>query len=244
MSLASDLKILFHMTLSPIRGKTHKERLESFYGKQAGDYDSFRARLLKGRTEMCQLLPVKQGDVWVDLGAGTGANAEFVGDKLPLLSKAYLVDLSPGLLEIANKRIAERGWKNVQTLEADATTVTIPEGQADLVTFSYSLTMIPDWFAAVDHALKLLKPGGHVGIVDFYVSRKYPDETRKKHSWMTRTFWPTWFGFDNVFPNPDHVPYLHRRFEQVQFSEHRAKVPYLPLTRVPYYIFLGRKPLN
>src|SRR5205823_5784119 len=39
MSLASDLKILFHMTLAPIRGQSHRDRLESFYASQARSYD-------------------------------------------------------------------------------------------------------------------------------------------------------------------------------------------------------------
>jgi len=30
MSLASDFRVLYHMVLSPIRGKSHAERLESF----------------------------------------------------------------------------------------------------------------------------------------------------------------------------------------------------------------------
>jgi S-adenosylmethionine-diacylgycerolhomoserine-N-methlytransferase len=37
------------------------------------------------------------------------------------------------------------------------------------------------------------------------------------------------------------VPFLHRHFEAVHFEEQRAKVPYLPLGRVPYYLFVGRK---
>jgi S-adenosylmethionine-diacylgycerolhomoserine-N-methlytransferase len=102
--------------------------------------------------------------------------------------------------------------------------------------------MIPDWFAAVDHALDLLRPGGTLGVVDFYVARKHPEADHQRHRWLTRTFWPAWFANDNVFPSPDHVPYLHRRFEVQHFSEHRAKVPYLPGMRVPYYLFVGRKP--
>jgi len=36
--------------------------------------------------------------------------------------------------------------------------------------------------------------------------------------------------------------YLHRRFEVVQFSEHFMRMRYLPFFRVPYYLFIGRKP--
>ena len=51
---------------------------------------------------------------------------------------------------------------------ADATRFRPPEGAADVVTFSYSLTMIPDWFAALENAAAMLKPGGTIGVVDFY----------------------------------------------------------------------------
>ena len=244
MSLASDLKVLYHLTLQPIRGKTHAERLESFYGQQADAYDGFRKRLLQGRKELFEQLPVQAGDCWVDLGAGTGSNAEYFGERIKLFRQAYLVDLSPSLLKVADRRIADRGWSNVQTLVADATQVQVPVQPVDLVTFSYSLTMIPDWFATIDRALELLKPGGHVGVVDFYVSRKYAAENKKRHGWWTRTFWPTWFGMDNVFLSPDHVPYLQRKLETVHFAEHRARVPYLPLGKVPYYSFIGRKPVS
>jgi S-adenosylmethionine-diacylgycerolhomoserine-N-methlytransferase len=130
----------------------------------------------------------------------------------------------------------------VETIEADATIFQPPEGLVDVVTFSYSLTMIPDWFAAIENAWAMLRPGGLIGVVDFYVSRKYPQDGLKRHSWFTRSFWPIWFASDNVFPSPDHVPMLFRRFDPVHFDELRSKVPYLPLVRVPYYVFVGRKP--
>jgi S-adenosylmethionine-diacylgycerolhomoserine-N-methlytransferase len=243
MSFFSDLKILWHMTISPIRGKTHSERLESFYSKQAQGYDDFRRRLLQGRKEMWDALNIPDGATAVDMGGGTGANLEFLGDRIGKLKQLNLVDLSGSLLKVANQRIDARGWTNVKTVEADAT-AWMPSEPVDIVTFSYSLTMIPDWFAAMDQAWKMLKPGGTIGVVDFYVSRKYPDAGRKKHSWLTSTFWPNWFRFDNVFPSPDHVPYLHRHFTPLHFSEHRARIPYMPFSRVPYYIFIGKKPMD
>lgn len=142
---------------------------------------------------------------------------------------------------MARKRIAA-GGDNGEIVEADATRFRPRCGSADVVTFSYSLTMIPDWFAAIDNALSILRPGGRIGVVDFYVSRKHPEPSQRRHSWLTRAFWPLWFSSDNVFPSLDHVPYLHRRFEPVVFDEFRARVPFLPRGRVPYYHFVGRKP--
>ncbi len=241
MGITSDLKVLYHMTMKPIRGRSHADRLESFYAGQADAYDSFRRRLLRGREELWRQIPVPANGVWVDMGGGTGSNLEYLGDQIAELSKAYVVDLSPSLLEVAARRAQENGWSQVSTVEADATTFRPAEGAADVVTFSYSLTMIPDWFAAIDNALAMLKPGGVIAVVDFYVSRKHPADGHRKHRWPTRTFWPTWFANDNVFPSADHAPYLHRHFDPLHFEEQRAKVPYLPFVRTPYYAFVGKK---
>ncbi|GDY10887.1 hypothetical protein LBMAG52_43750 [Planctomycetia bacterium] len=73
MSTIADLRTLYRLTVAPVRGRTHAERMESFYHQQAGDYDSFRERLLPGRRELVQQLPLREGAVWVDLGGGTGA---------------------------------------------------------------------------------------------------------------------------------------------------------------------------
>ena len=131
---------------------------------------------------------------------------------------------------------------NVRAVCADATKYT-PISAPDAITFSYSLTMIPDWFLALDQALRMLKPGGMLGVVDFFVARKWPADGLTKHAWSTRTFWPTWFANDNVFLNGDHIPYLQSRFETLTLQQHRGKVPYLPFVRAPYYLFIGKKPL-
>jgi S-adenosylmethionine-diacylgycerolhomoserine-N-methlytransferase len=240
MPLVRDLQTLFRLTLAPIRGQTHQERLDSFYSAQAADYDRFRERLLHGRQELYNRLPTPGGGVWVELGGGTGSNLAFLGERLRTLSQIHIVDLSTSLLAIARARIDANQWNNVQVLAADATTVALPE-LADVVTFSYSLTMIPDWYLALENARRLLKPGGWIGVVDFYVARKYPAAGHTRQSWATRTFWPTWFAHDNVFPNPDHVPYLHQHFTPVQFEEGRGLVPFLPLVKTPYYWFVGRQ---
>jgi S-adenosylmethionine-diacylgycerolhomoserine-N-methlytransferase len=241
MSILREIKALYHIALSPIRGATHAERLESFYKGQADAYDQFRKHLLKGREEMYAALPLSPDSVMIEMGAGTGHNLTFLGNRVTTPRKIYLVDLSKSLLEVANQRITANSWKHVEACEADATTFTPPEGKVDVVTFSYSLTMIPDWFAAIDHAYSLLKPGGVIGVVDFYVARKYPEGSNKKHGWFTRSFWPVWFNMDNVYPTADHMPYLRRKFETLHFEECKAWMRYLPGLRVPYYIFIGRK---
>jgi S-adenosylmethionine-diacylgycerolhomoserine-N-methlytransferase len=243
MTVLTQLKTLYHLTLSPIRGETHQERLDSFYAGQAEGYDAFRKKMLHGREGLFERLPVVPGSSWVDIGAGTARNGELFGPKLGDFGQAVFVDLSKSLLEVADKRIAAEKWTNARTLLCDATRLDLPSESADLVTFTYSLTMIPDWFAAIDEAVRVLRPGGTLGVVDFYVSRRYPADGLRRHSYAARNFWPVWFGTDNVHPSPDHLPYLQRKLETVTLDEHHGKLPLVPLVRAPYYQFVGRKPV-
>lgn len=249
MGLLGDLKTLAHIALHPIKGKTHKERLDSFYSGQADDYDRFRQRLLQGRENMVQqvarTLPgglEGSGGVWVELGCGTGSNLELLGDRVGRLDKAILVDLSSSLIEIATARAERLGWTNVELVEADVCAWDQLAAEADAVVFSYSLTMIPDWFAAIDTAIRALKPGGHIGVVDFTTTRKYVyDGRRKPHGWWTRSFWKTWFSNDNVFLDGNHLAYLRRRTLPTYLEERRVRLPYMPFVRCPIYTYVGQK---
>jgi len=77
--------------------------------------------------------------------------------------------------------------------------------------------------------------------LDFCVSRKHPAKGSTRHGFFGRNFWPMFFSLNDVFPSPDHLPYLRRRFTQVYCSESRGRMPYLPLLRAPYYTFIGKK---
>jgi S-adenosylmethionine-diacylgycerolhomoserine-N-methlytransferase len=239
MSVTSDLRTLFHLVASPVVGRTHAERLESFYGRQIGHYDEFRKRLLHGREQLYDKLPLPTGGHWVEMGGGTGANLEFIGDRIRQLDRVSIIDLCPSMIQQAKLRASSKGWENVDAIVADANCVGL--APADVIVFSYSLTMVPNWFAALDCAIRALKPSGLLAVVDFYVSRKHPAAGHLRHSWMTRSFWPLWFGFDNVNLSQDHLPYLFEKLKPIYFKESAGKIPYLPLLKAPYYQFIGQK---
>lgn len=242
MSLLADLKVLGHVFIKPIRGSNHQERLECFFKGQAASYDASRQRMLPGREALFRDLPVRPDGIWLDLGGGTGGVFEEVSERLGAMRKVYIVDLSASLLNVARQRIVANRWANVATAHCDIVHFIPPEGVADIITFSYSLTMTPDWFGAIDHAYNLLRPGGVIGVADYYVSRKYPANGMRRHCGLARTFWPAWFGMRNVHPSPDHLPYLMSRFERMFLHEEMAPVLCMLGARIPAYRFIGRKP--
>lgn len=242
MSFMSDLGILYHMAFAKAKGASHADRLEAFYRSQAGAYDDFRRRLLHGRPRLIKALPaLPAGARVVDMGGGTGSNFEYLADRIPGFESVTLVDLTPSLVKVADERIKKHGWTNVRTVVADATTFVPDTGPVDLVMFSYSLTMIPDWMRCIEQAHRILKPNGLIGVTDFYISRKWPADGMRKHGAAQRLLWPGWFSNDNVFLSPDHVPYLQMRFKSLHLEEAMGRVPYLLGLKAPYYVFIGQK---
>lgn len=242
-TLLSDLSVLYNMWLKPISGDDHAATLDSFYGGQADSYDKFRYRFLHGRWPMAVNMPTPKDAVWVDLGGGTGSNVEFFASSIESFDKIYVVDLCKPLLEQCELRIAERHWEGrVEAVYGDATDESmvgrsLPKaGTVDLVTFSYSLTMIPDWRKSLDIAMRLLKPGGHIAIADFTVT--------KEHSSLTRAFWPFVFKHDHVMLTTDHIETLKDRFEEVKTHVDSGGFPYVPFLKCPFYYFVGRKSMS
>jgi S-adenosylmethionine-diacylgycerolhomoserine-N-methlytransferase len=237
MSMA-DARILLHLLRGQPRHGTHAERLQAFYAPQAGAYDAFRERLLHGRRELIEQLDPRPGEHLVELGGGTGRNLLFLGERVAELGSVTLVDLCPALLEQARSRIEQ--LPGLRVVEADAAQWR-PERPVDCVYLSYALTMIPDWRATIDNAIAMLRPGGRLGVVDFYVSAPAPAPGLVRHGLLTRAFWPRWFRHDGVHLGPAHLDALRRRLPEHQLSEGQAPVPYLPGLRVPFYRFIGHK---
>ena len=234
--ISADLKILWQMARGASVGANHAERLERFYRPQAKNYDAFRQRLLQGRSELIELLAPPDGAFIVELGAGTGNNARYFGERLAHFEAVELVDLCPALLEQARLRWADE--PRVRVIEADATSYR-PAKPVDRVYFSYALTMIPQWRQALDNALAMLKPGGLLGVVDFDLPRGNCLAER-----CACEFWRRWFAHDGVRLDRAHVEQLQALTEPVTLRESTASLPYLPGLRVPYYVYVGRKCLT
>ncbi len=237
--LSADARVLLSLLRGLPRRLSHADALAHFYGPQAQRYDDFRERLLQGREALIQALAVGPGDRLVELGGGTGRTLEFFGPRLNTFAAVDIVDLCQPLLDVATRRLA--GMPNVRLVNEDATTYQ-PTAPVDCVYLSYALTMMPRWKAVIENAAAMLRPGGTIGVVDFYVSPAHPPAGRVRHDWLTRTLWPAWFRHDGVRLCADHLTDLQQRFETCHLSECRARVPYLPLVTAPYYVFIGRKP--
>src|SRR5215475_13700427 len=92
-ALRGDFAILQRMLRGMPRASSHAAALSEFYAPQAQHYDRFRERLLRGRGELIARLPLPERAHVVELGGGTGRNAEFFGLKLDRVDTLEIVDV-------------------------------------------------------------------------------------------------------------------------------------------------------
>src|SRR4030095_14490671 len=76
----------------------------------------------------------------------------------------YGVDLSEGMLAVAAKRCARRGWRNVTLIRQDACHCRLPE-DVDGVLFSFSYEVIPQPREALRQSWTYLRPGGQLVVL-------------------------------------------------------------------------------
>ena len=242
MSLASDLRVLYHLLLKPVRGQDHAARMESFYAGQAEAYDGFRNDCCPGDASCTARSPVPADGLWVDLGGGTGSNQELLGPRLGRSARSTSSTCRRSLLKMAQQRIVRHGWSNVETVRGGCHDV---PARGRPGRRRHVLLRVDDDSRLVcgdRERAAMLKPGGLVGVVDFHVSRKHPAERHGDGNRGRRDhFGPSGLPADNVFFSADHVPFLAAASPAVVLYGRSAKIPYFPLGRVPYYTFLGRK---
>ncbi|CAI7858224.1 unnamed protein product [Closterium sp. NIES-54] len=240
-----DMQCLSSMWFKKIKGNTHKDRLESFYSPQAHAYDRFRRNFLHARRPMLAACAARlrgsTGMVWVDLGGGTAENVDMMAEFIDLsaFDKIYVVDITPSLCRVAEQKVKQRGWTNVVIVEGDACAFTPPE-KATLVTFSYSLSMIPPFMDAVDAASGYMEEDGIMGVADFFTSAKF-DLPNRQHTYNQRWFWRSCFDLDGIDLSPERRHYLEHKLETVYEYNGQGKIPYVPYLRAPFYIWVGRR---
>jgi ubiquinone/menaquinone biosynthesis C-methylase UbiE len=102
----------------------------------------------------------------LEIGVGSGLN-------LPLYSSAVervcAIDPSPGLLDLARKRIADAAVP-VSLLRASAEQLPFADAMFDTVVTTWTLCSIPDPVAGLIEMRRVLTPGGHLVFVEHGLS--------------------------------------------------------------------------
>ena len=149
------------------RAELRRASLENWDGmapgweRQRADIDETSAPV---REWLVAALAPEPGDTVLELAAGPGDTgfqaAGLVGENGRLISS----DFSPAMVEVARRRSAELGLRNVEHRVLDAERIELEDGSVDGVLCRFAYMLMPDPAAALAETRRVLRPGGRLAL--------------------------------------------------------------------------------
>ena len=102
-----------------------RRSLENYRGL-AQKYDVSCKRLTSVREDAVAFLGLRDGDVVVDVSAGTGLSFPLVMKRIGLTGHLVAIEHSPDMMRLGRQRVDANGWRNVTLIESAVETADIP----------------------------------------------------------------------------------------------------------------------
>jgi ubiquinone/menaquinone biosynthesis C-methylase UbiE/3-isopropylmalate dehydratase small subunit len=114
--------------------------------------------------KLADLIAPKPGDQCLDVATATGTLAISLADKVGSRGKVVAVDLAEGMLQYSERKARAHKLKNVEFQRMDAQQLEFEDATFDVVGCSLAIFYFPDIEGALKGFLRVLKPGGTVGL--------------------------------------------------------------------------------
>lgn len=144
----------------------HAALMDEVYRGQRHIYDFTRKYYLFGRDTLIAGLAARPGMRVLEVACGTGRNLAKVGKAWPGV-RLFGLDISAEMLKSARAALGNEARLGQGDACAFDAADLLGEPAFERIVLSYSLSMIPDWQGALDHAAGQLAPGGSLHVVDF-----------------------------------------------------------------------------
>src|SRR5437763_336744 len=160
--------------------------------------------VIAGRADLLARLELRSGDTVLDLGCGTGDHTREVAALVTPGGRAVGVDFSTSMIAAATSRQAASSAP--ATFEqGDAQHLRFETGTFDACRTERMLCHVPDCRAAIREMVRVVRPGGRVGILDVDTAGTFIDRSTRATTTGTNTSMITRRG-DEVLPPPPGRP--------------------------------------
>jgi SAM-dependent methyltransferase len=109
---------------------------------------------------------LSEGEVVLDLGSGGGIDVILSARRVGATGKAYGVDMTDEMLDLARRNAAKAGIGNVEFLKGHIEQIPLPDESVDVVISNCVINLSTDKAAVFSEMHRVLRPGGRIGISD------------------------------------------------------------------------------
>ena len=109
---------------------------------------------------------LREGETVLDLGSGGGIDVLLSARRVGPSGKAYGVDMTGEMLDLARRNAAEAGATNVEFLSGHIEAIPLPDASVDVIVSNCVINLSVDKPAVLAEMHRVLRPGGRIGISD------------------------------------------------------------------------------